>query len=122
MKLSVLLVVVALAACGTDVDLVEGPFIDSWVLWDGELTLTVADHPGTAEASCVIYPLGHDGLETYLDAVDDLRPGDAYQEVFLSGPFTITGGEVVTFDVDLPEVDDPDFWRWQAVCDPGPPG
>ena len=102
--------------------MVEGPFIYSWELSDSELILTVSNHPGTAEAWCAIYPLGHDGLETYLDAVDDLRPGDAYQEVFLSGPFTITGGEVVTFDVDLPEVNDPDFWRWQAVCDPGAPG
>ncbi|MDJ0663241.1 MAG: hypothetical protein QNJ75_01695 [Acidimicrobiia bacterium] len=45
MKLRALLVVVALAACGTDVDVVEGPLIYSWELSDEALTLTVANHP-----------------------------------------------------------------------------
>ena len=111
----------AFVSCGSDVDVVDGPFIYSWDLTD-ELTLTVSNHPGTADASCVIYPYDNEGEEMRLDGIADLLPGDGYHEVFVSGPFSITGGETIVFDVDLPEVDDPDFWRWQVDCDPGAPG
>ena len=117
MKLGLLLVVVALAACGVD-DAVDGPFIDSWQL-DDQLTVTVFDHEGTAEASCVVIAYDRDGEDMAVVESDDLLPETAYHEVYVTGPFTITGGEVVTFDVDLPEIDNPDFWRWQVVCDPG---
>ena len=118
---AILMLVIALVGCGAD-DIVEGPFVDGWDLTDDQLTLTIANHPGTAEASCVIYPLGRDGLEIPLDSVDDLLPETAYHEVYATGPFTITGGETVAFDVSLPSVNDPDFVRWLAVCDPGAPG
>ena len=118
---AVLVLIIGLCGCGAD-DVVEGPYVDGWDLTASQLTITVFDHPGAAEASCVIYPLGNNGLEIPLDGVEDLLPDTVYHEVFVTGPFTITGGDAIAFEVDLPEVDDPDFWRWQVVCDPGAPG
>ena len=77
MKLTVALaLVISLGGCGAD-DVVDGPFIDGWDLTDDRLILEVFDHPGTAEASCVIYPLGQNGLDISLDSVDDLLPETA---------------------------------------------
>lgn len=127
--------VVLIAGCGEDSDIVDGPFISGSELQEraceeptaGEvcyrLTLEVAGIAGEREASCRIYPHDTDGFELALDAtVPDADPETAYHEVVLIDHLSIDLGDTPNFDVVLPVVDDERFWRWLVSCDPGAPG
>lgn len=127
--------VLLIAACGGEEDVVDGPFVGDWQMNEQacdeptagdecyRVTLEVAGIAGEREASCRIYPLDTDGVELALGAnVPDVDPETAYHEVAIIDSLSIDLGATPEFDVVLPVVDDESFWRWQVTCYPGAPG
>lgn len=107
--------------CGEDSDIVDAPFFKAYELVSAtcvtdvsdvecfQLVTEVFDHSGSSEAYCRVYAFG-------------VPDGTDLGEVARFDGFHIESGDAPRFDVVIATPQPEGFIRWQAECQPGPPG